>query len=171
MTIARPAMLFAALALCAAPALAQQKQKITYKVDAADAKYPQRLMIEVGDQPGHTVGAFEIHRKFGAGAPSINGVKIKESFTRGYNDYYDSNGLSVNYTVFVMENGDKFYSHAHTVGQADAAGKRSTVSVGDIRGGTGKLAGIKGITRSKGASDGKAGFNQTESEIEYWFEK
>ena len=56
-----------------------------------------------------------------------------------------------------------------TMGQADAAGKRSTVSVGQITGGTGKFAGMKGLVRSQGASDGKRGFNETSSEIEYWF--
>ena len=77
MTIARSAILAAAFALAIAPALAQQKQKISFKVDAADAKYTQRLQIDVGDQPGHVVGTFEIHRNFGANAPAINGVKFK----------------------------------------------------------------------------------------------
>ena len=54
------------------------------------------------------------------------------------------------------------------MGQADAGGKRSTVAVGEIRGGTGKLAGMKGLVRSQGVSDGKAGYNETKSEIEYW---
>ncbi len=170
MTIARSAMLVAALTLCAAPAFAQQKQKLTFKVDAGDTKYLQRHVIEVGDQPGHTLGSFEIHRSFGASAPSISGLKIKESFTRGYNDYLDYSGLSVNYTMYVMENGDKFFTHSNTMGQAECS-RRNTSGVGYIRGGTGKLAGMKGMVRSKGVSEGAKGYNSTESEIEYWFEK
>ncbi len=101
----------------------------------------------------------------------INGVKLKETWTRGYADYLSNNGISTNYGTYVLENGDKFYTMASTMGQADAAGKRSTVSVGHIQGGTGKLAGMKGMLRSTGISDGKAGFNETQAEIEYWFAK
>jgi hypothetical protein len=57
------------------------------------------------------------------------------------------------------------------MGQADAAGKRTTLSVGQVLGGTGKLAGMKGAVRSTGVSDGKVNFNETQSEIEYWFAK
>ena len=160
----------AAFSLCAATgAWAQQKQKISYKVGAENTKYPQRHTLEVGDQPGHTLGLYEIHRAFGANAPVVNGLKLKETWTRGYSDYLDNNGLSTNYQIFVAENGDRFFVAARTMGQADATGKRTTVSVGEITGGTGKFAGMKGITRAQGASDGKRGFNETNTEIEYWF--
>jgi hypothetical protein len=166
----------AAIALAAAVCLlgatgawAQQKQKVTYKVGAENTKYPQRVVIDVGDGPGHTIGIFEIHRTFGANAPVVNGVKLKETWTRGYSDYVDNNGLSTNYQIFVGENGDRFFVTSRTMGQADATGKRSTVSVGHITGGTGKFAGMKGMTRAQGASDGKRGFNETSTEIEYWF--
>ena len=160
----------AAFALCSAPAAwAQQKQKVSYKVFAENSKYIQRHVIEIGDEPGHTVGAFEIHRTFSSNAPAFNGVKLKELWTRGYNDYIDNNGMSTNYGIYVLENGDKFYTKSTTMGQADSAGKRTTVSVGQIFGGTGKFAAMRGLVRSNGASDGKVGFNETSSEIEYWF--
>jgi hypothetical protein len=160
-----------AIALPAGDALAQQKQKISYKVTAGDSKYLQRHTVEADDEPGHLMSIYEIHRKFPADGPAINGVRIKESFTRGYGDYMSSNGLSTNYTTFVLENGDKFFTKGLTLGQADAAGKRSTISVNNITGATGKLAGMKGILRGRGASDGKAGYNETTAELEYWFEK
>lgn len=166
----RSACFTAALVLCSGSgAWAQQKQKVSYKVDAGDTKYTQRHEIEVGDGPGHTLTVFEIHRTFPSNAPVINGVKLKEIWSRGYADYLDRNGLSTNYGVYVLENGDKFYALTHTMGQADSAGRRTTISVGHIRGGTGKFAGMKGLVRSTGKSDGKAGFNETQSEIEYWF--
>ena len=163
----------AALLVCALPsAWAQEKQKLSYTVSAADSKYTKREMLEVGDAVGHTVGIFEIHRMFPANAPAINGVKLKESWTRGYSDYVSkSNGLSTNYTIFVLENGDKFFTHSRTMGQADAAGKRTTTGVGEVIGGTGKLVTMKGVVRSNGISDGAKGFNETKSEIEYWFAK
>jgi len=162
--------LAAALTLCAATgAWAQQKQKVSFKIGAENTKYPQRHTIEVGDQPGHTVGVYEIHRVFGANAPVVNGLKLKETWTRGYSDYLSNNGLSTNYQIYVAENGDRFFVASRTMGQADAAGKRTTISVGEITGGTGKFAGMKGISRAQGASDGKRGFNETSAEIEYWF--
>lgn len=161
--------LAAALALAATGALAQQKQKVSYKLGAEGTKYTQRQVLDVGDTPGHQVTIFEIHRTFGADAPVVNGVKMKESWTRGYGDYEGNNGLSTSYGVVVMENGDRFFTKNGTMGQADASGKRTTISVGQVLGGTGKFAGMRGLVRSKGASDGKAGFNETQSEIEYWF--
>ncbi len=161
-----------AFMLCGAPSVwAQEKQKVSYKVTAESAKYTQRNTIDVGDESGHQLSLFEIHRTFPSNAPVINGVKLKETWTRGYADYVNSNGLSTNYTVYMLDNGDKFYSHSSTMGQADAAGKRTTVGVGQILGGTGKLAAMKGLVRSTGVSDGKANFNETQTEIEYWIAK
>src|SRR5687768_9295027 len=74
----------AALSLGATGVWAQQKQKVSYKVGAENTKYPQRHTLEVGDEPGHTVGLYEIHRSFAANAPVVNGLKLKETWTRGY---------------------------------------------------------------------------------------
>ena len=71
----------AALSLGATGAWAQQKQKVSYKVGAENTKYPQRHTLEVGDEPGHTVALYEIHRSFAANAPVVNGVKLKETWT------------------------------------------------------------------------------------------
>jgi hypothetical protein len=38
-------------------------------------------------------------------------------------------------------------------------------------GGTGKFAAMKGLVRSTGVSDGKANFNETQTEIEFWIAK
>ena len=157
--------------LVATGALAQQKQKVSYKAGAGDSKYTQRHVLDGGDEAGHTMVLFEIHRTFGADAPSIGGAKLKETWSRGFGDYIDNNGISTNYTTYVMDTGDRFFALTRTMGQADAAGRRTTVAVGEIRGGTGKLAGIKGMVRSKGVSEGKAGYNEQSSEIEYWLPK
>jgi hypothetical protein len=162
----------AALAFCSAPgAWAQEKQRISYKVTAESAKYPQRHTLDVGDGPGHQLSLYEIHRTFPANAPMIKGVRIKEIWTRGYGDYVDNNGASHNYSVYVLENGDRFFTRATTMGQANSAGRRTTSSVGEITGGTGKLVGMRGMFRATGASEGKAGINETQAEIEYWFAK
>lgn len=171
LTLLTAALLCLAVAMPAGEALAQQKQKVSYTVTAANSKYTQRHVIEVGDQSGHQLGIYEIQRTFPANAPVINGVKLKEQLTRGTSDFVSGNGASTNYGVYVLENGDKFFAVSTTLGQADAGGKRSTVTVGHITGGTGKLAGMQGMIRAKGASDGKAGMNETQAEIEYWLAK
>ena len=74
----------AALMVCGAPsAWAQEKQKISYRVSAENSKYTQRNTIDVGDEPGHQLTLFEIHRTFPSNAPVIIGVKLKETWTRG----------------------------------------------------------------------------------------
>jgi len=162
----------AALALCGASgALAQQKQKVSYKVTADGATYPQRHTLDAGDYPGHSLSLYEIRRTFKADAPVVNGVRVKEIWTRGYGDYVDNNGPSHNYSVYMMENGDQFFTKAITMGQANAAGRRSTHSVGEVTGGTGKFVGMRGTFRANGASEGKIGLNETQADIEYWFAK
>jgi hypothetical protein len=167
--ITTAALLCLAVAVSAGNALAQEKQKVSYKVSEQNSKYTQQLAIDVGDAPGHQVRVFEIHRTFPADAPVINGIKLKETWTRGVSDYTNYNGPSSSHVTYMFENGDRFFVRNTTLGQQNAAGKRATVSVGQITGGTGKLAGIQGMTRGAGLADPKAGQTATEVEVEYWF--
>jgi hypothetical protein len=70
-----------------------------------------------------------------------------------------------------MENGDKFFLRSNTLSQSREQGKTSFTSAGIITGGTGKMLGIQGTSRSVGKSDFAAGINEQESEFEYWFAK
>ena len=127
------ALLCLAVALSAGDAVAQQKQRVSYKVSAENSKYQQVHYLDVGDVPGHQVGVSELHRVFPNNAPEINGVKLKEIWTRSVADFTDYNGLSNNYSVYVLDNGDKFFVRASTMGQ-NTAGKRSTAGIGTITG-------------------------------------
>jgi hypothetical protein len=160
-----------AAALSVSEGFAQDKQKVSYKAAAENTKYTQQLGIDAGDTPGHEVRVFEIHRTFPIDAPVFNGIKLKETWARGVSDYTDYNGPSSSYVTYVFENGDRFYVHTTTMGQKNASGQRSTIGVGKITGGTGKFAGIQGLTRSTGLSDPKAGRNAGETEVEFWFAK
>jgi hypothetical protein len=170
-TLTTMAMLGMAVTLPAGDVFAQQKQKVSYKIPAENTEYTQQLAIDVGDVPGHQVRVFEIHRTFPANAPMINGVKLKEMVTRGVSDYADYNGPTNSYSVYVLENGDKFFVRTLTLGQANAAGKRASTSVGTITAGTGALVGIQGMAQGSTVSDPKAGFNENQAEIEYWIGK
>ena len=170
-TLTTMALLSLAVALPAADAVAQQKQHISYKVSAENSKYTQQHVIDVGDVPGHQVRVYEIYRSFPSNAPVINGLKVKETWTRATSDYTDGNGTSTTYGVMTMETGDKIFTRGALVAQSAGGGKLTATGVATITGGTGKLAGIQGTTRSVTQADLKAGFNETQNELEYWMEK
>jgi hypothetical protein len=165
------ALFASVIALAATEAAAQEMQRVSYKTPAANSKYTVQHVLDVGDIPGHQVRLFELRRTFPTDAPTINGVKLKETISRGLSDYIDTNGANTNYVEYVMDNGDKFYSRQTTVSQSTvtADGKRKNIATGAgvLTGGTGKFATIKGVVRTTNVFDAKAGINDGESEIEY----
>jgi hypothetical protein len=164
-------LMFAAIAFPSGDAIAQQKQHVSYKSPPENAKYTQQTIIDVGDVPDHQVRLFEIHRTYPANQPVVNGLKMVEQWTRGSSDYIDNNGSSVTYGIYVFENGDKLFTRSSLVAQSPAPGKLTNLVVGTITGGTGKLAGIQGLVRSTGSAEPKAGVNETQTDIDYWFNK
>jgi hypothetical protein len=160
-----------ATVLAAVDVAAQEKQQVSFKTSAENTKYTQQHMIDVGDFPGHQVRVYEIHRTFPKNAPVISGVAIKEQWTRAISDYTDNNGPGTTYGIYVLENGDKFFTRSSLVAQSTGAGKLTASTVGYIIGGTGKFAGIKGIVRTVNTADPKAGVNEGQTEIEYTLAK
>jgi hypothetical protein len=169
-TFAVTAVLGLAVAVPAGDASAQEKQRVSFKVPAENAKYTQQLFIDVGDVPGHQVRVFE-RRNVPGNPPMINGLKLVETWSRVTTDYTDNNGTSAGYGVFVLENGDKFFARFASVAQSTGAGKLTGMTVGPITGGTGKFAGIRGVIRSFNTADPKAGVYDGQTDIEYWIEK
>lgn len=147
--------------------LAQQKQQLSFKTSAENTKYTQQHLIDVGDVSGHQVRVYELHRTFPNNAPVMNGVAIKEQWTRAISDYTDNNGPGTTYGVYVLENGDKFFTRSVLVAQSTGSGKLTATTVGQITGGTGKFAGIQGIVRTVNTADPKAGVNEGQTDIEY----
>jgi hypothetical protein len=171
-TLTTMALVSLIVALPAGHTFAQQTaQKVSYKVTAENSKFTQQQFLDIGDVPGHQVRSFELHRTFPTNAPVINGVKVKEMWTRGISDYTNNTGANTNYSEYVLENGDKFYTRATTIAQGAGGGKLINSSAGTIIGGTGTLTGIRGIVKSSGSADPKAGFNETQAEIEYMIVK
>jgi len=120
---------------------------------------------------GHHVRVYEIQRTFPNNAPVINGVALKEQWTRAISDYTDNNGPGTTYGTYVLENGDKFFSRAALVAQNTGQGKLTATTVGYITGGTGKFSGMQGIIRTVNIADPKAGVNEGQTEIEYTIAK
>ena len=163
--------LLSAVALCAAFGAFAEKQKVTFDVPAASTKYTQQHTIDVGDAPGHQVRVFELRREYGKDAPMIEGVRIKETWTRGHTDFTDLNGLGTAYTVYVMDNGDKVFTRTSFIANSMGGGELRNMGASTITGGTGKFQNIRGIVRSETRSNPSAGMNSTKGEIEYWMEK
>jgi hypothetical protein len=164
--IARPTAAVCAVVLFASIASAQQMQKVTFKTPAENSKYALQQNVDVGDGQNHIVRIYDVHRAFPTNPPVIAGLKIVEESDRGVADYIDGNGNSTFYSVYTMENGDKFFIRSSLVVQS-ATGKLSGMSSGVITGGTGKLAGIRGVYRGSVNFDPKTGFNEAQVELEY----
>jgi hypothetical protein len=170
LTLTTTALLCLAVALPAGNAVGQQKQQVSFEVPAQNAKYTQQLLIDVGDVPGHQVRVFEVHF-IPSNPPAINGVKLAEVWIRATSDYTDGNGPAAGYVVCVLESGDKFFARQNAVAQNSGSGKSNATSVSSITGGTGKFAGMRGLVRQVVTIDPKAGFNQSQWDIEYQIEK
>jgi len=160
-------LLSLAVALLANDAIAQER--LVFKVSAENTQYIQQHTIDVGDVPGHQVRLFEIHRTYPSNAPTISGTKIVESWTRGISDYTNNNGEATIYGVYVLENGDKFFTRGSLIAiQSPEASNLTATAVGPITGGTGKLARINGMARTLTSANPAMGMNEIQVEIEYW---
>jgi len=155
-------------------ASAQQKHQVTYKTLGENTKYTQQNAIDVGDVPGHQIRIYEIHTAFPKDPPIFEGIRVVESWSRGYSDYVDINGRHWGYGILILENGDKIFirndgSSQTTVG-ADGAKKSTAAGVTTLTGGTGKFRGIQGTLRYVNNFDPKAGLNEGRTEGAYWIE-
>jgi hypothetical protein len=111
--------------------LAQQKQEVSFKALAENSKITQQQNIEVGDVLNHIVRIFEVHRTYPNNARVINGLSIMEEWDRGTGDYIDGNGpVTVQYTVYVMENRDRFFARLAEVVATTATGEVIATYVG-----------------------------------------
>jgi hypothetical protein len=168
-TAARIVIALLAVSLSAGCVFAQAKQQFSVRVPFENLKFEVSQSVEVGDVPNHIVRVFELHYAVSSGnAPLIDGVKLKEAWQRGTANIADGVGTTSSYFLFLMENGDKFFSRNEAVIQRTAAGKLASVGVGHIFGGTGKLASIVGTTRNATTFDPKAGVaDEGRFDIEY----
>ena len=167
LTLRTITLMWLAVGLPTNNALAQQR--LVFKVSADNTRYTQQHTIDVGDVAGHEVRLFEIHRTYPGAAPMINGMKIVESWTRGVSDYIDNNGEGTIYGVYVLENGDKFFTRGTSVTvQSPESSNLTVTTVGPITGGTGKLARINGMVRMSILASPATGLNETQVDLEYW---
>lgn len=156
----------AILSLPAPYAAAQERQRVSFPTSPQTSKYTQQHLIEVGDLPGHFIRLFELYRTFPKDPPMIGGVALKEQWSRGFTDYASNTGPGVFYGVYMLENGDKFFTYSNIVAHKAGSGL-SAVTVGRITGGTGRFANVRGTVRTVLTADPEAGINDGWTEIEY----
>ena len=155
-------------------AKAQEKCKWSGTSLAKDSKFTQQHVIDVGDVPGHQVRILELHRTPSNAKPNCEGLKVAESWNRGYSDYTNLNGRAWGYSTTVLENGDKIFGQwsgtTQTTFNADGTKKTLYTGITTFGGGTGKYRGVRGISREASVFDPQTGFNENEWEAEYWIE-
>jgi hypothetical protein len=161
------ALMCLAVTLPTSPVVAQER--LVFRVSAENTKYTQQHTIDVGDVAGHQVRVFEIKRIYPTNAPVIGGMKIVESWTRGISDYTNNSGEARTYGIYVLENGDKFFTRGSLVAiQGPEARNLTATTAGPITGGTGKLARINGMARMITLANPQTGMNETQIEMDYW---
>lgn len=172
------AVAFVASMIVVDVAWAQQRYSIEEKPDWSTGKYTQQYAIDVGDVPGHKVRILELQYIYNDQSQfAVSGVKVKESWSRGYTDYTNGKGRSWGYGVWLLADGNKVFLEGSgtTLAEPTATGsiRGSYHGVSRLTGGTGKFSGIRGtITEMNDFdNDPKTGYNRGESKGEYWFDE
>ena len=167
-----------ALLFFAGGASAQQKFPINTTSEGQTSKYIQQHKIDVGDVPGHQVRIQETKRTYNEKSTlGFSGAKVTEGWVRGYSDYTNGKGKAWGYGQWILDDGNKVYfeyvgtSHAEPTPTGSLKGTYHGTT--HIKGGTGKYKGIRGTTTDSVSfdNDPKNGYNQNESNGEYWFEE
>lgn len=171
------ACVFIALMTIAGVTSAQQKFPISTTGEGVKSRYVQQHAIDVGDVPGHQIRIQESHRvNPPEGGHSIDGVRIRETWVRGFSDYVNGVGPAWGYGVWMMEDGNKIYLEyvGTSESQITSSGSRRGTyhGIARITGGTGRFAKIRGQTAdiAEFDTDPKQGYNRVSSKGEYWYE-
>ncbi len=155
-------------------ALAQTKYTIT-KTPESKGQYLQQHAIDVDDVPGHQVRVFETRTTFPSKDFALAGVVVKESLVRGMSDYVNFSGPYVQYTVYILEDGNKVFGRgtgsSQSSTQPDGSQSIKFSFTENFVGGTGKFKGIHGQVRGSGerVPGGKSASYQLSGE--YWLDE
>ncbi len=125
------------------------------------AKPDQQHMIQVGDQPGHSLSVQQ--GKCTWSKPmDIAGTQTKEDIVTLAVDIRGNKGNTHGYGVGTLADGDKFFVHLQSTATLKDGAVDTDEGKWNFAGGTGKIKGIKGGGRFKG----KGGADGTTYEVE-----
>jgi len=164
-----------ATAFFLAPASAQERCKVDETSGAANTKYTEQHVMDVGDVPGHQIRIAQLHTTFPDAKANCEGLKPTASENFVSTDYTDRNGTLHGYIVTTYDNGDKIFQRQEGVSQTvtKADGSKSSTFYGVERyvGGTGKYKNIQGLVRITAGFDPIKNYVESHTEGEYWIEK
>ncbi len=153
---------------------AQEKFAYSHATPPDTSKYLRDHSIEVDDVAGHKVRIVEIQRTYTKNHPTVLGVKVVETWFRGFTDYGANGGPGHGYETWILEDGNKIYVESVFLSSTEATGtgsRRGTSHSADrFVGGTGKFASIRGSLSASVEfdSDPKNGYNRPVTKGEYW---
>jgi hypothetical protein len=153
---------------------AQTKYSIT-KTPDSKGEYLQQHAIDIDDVPGHQVRVFETRTTFPSKDFAFAGVSVKESLSRGMSDYINFSGPYINYTVYMLEDGNKIFGRAAGSSQSESQPDGTQIIkfsfTENFVGGTGKFKGIHGQVRGSGerVPGGKSASYQLSGD--YWLDE
>jgi hypothetical protein len=165
--ILKSAALMSFVVVSSGDSVAQQRQRVFFHASGENSAYTRQYAIDVRDIPGHQLLVYEIRRTFPTYPPIINGLAIKEIYTRGIADYNEENGHGTLYSEYLLENGDRFFSVASVVSHRTGVDEFRSNTVGRLSGGTGKVSGIEGVLVTTATTHPKAGTLDVDTEIQY----
>ena len=160
---------------CASESNADQKFSYNHSSPPSSSQYVHDYSIDMDDLPGHKIRILEIQRKYTKDQPEVAGVKVTETWFRGFTDYSSaSGGPGHGYETWILEDGSKIFLESNFVSNTEltASGSKRGTSHATSRfiGGTGKFAAIRGSLRSTTEfdSDPKTGYNRPSTQGDYW---
>jgi hypothetical protein len=154
----------------------QQKFPIVITSESQTSKYVQQYKIDVGDVPGHQVRIQETQRIYGDKSKfEFGGVRVKESWVRGFSDYTNGKGRAWGYGEWILEDGGKVFfdysGQSHSEPTPTGSLEGSYHGTTRITGGLGKYKGVRGTITDALTfnNDPTTGYNKTDGRGEYWF--
>jgi len=168
-TVGLVSLLFPALVV------AQQKYQYSHATPPQSSRYVQQHIIDVDDMAGHQIRILEVQRKYTSDHPLIAGVKVIETWDRGFSDYTNGIGPAQGYGTWVLEDGNTLFTKwsGSSSSKTTSTVAKEGIFTGTtyLLGGTGKFATIRGVLAEKSEfnTDPDNGYNYTSSQGEYWF--
>ena len=158
-----------------APTSAQERCKVDETASAANTKYTEQHVMDVGDVPGHQIRIAELHTTFPDAKANCEGLKPTNSVNYISTDYIDRNGPLHGYITTTYDNGDKIFfveeGISQTVTKADGSKSSTFYGLNRYVGGTGKYKNIRGLVRITAGFDPIKNYVESHTEGEYWIEK
>ena len=156
--------------ICFSTVSAQEKCKVSDEATAANSKYTQQHVLDVGDVPGHRIRIYELHRAYANDKPNCENLKrtgVEPRLFRLHRSQWPNLGIG----RYLVQNGDKIFSQfdgtSQTTVAPDGSKKSTFTGVAGYTGGTGLYQGVRGDLKLNVVFDLDKNVNLLKTEGEY----